>query len=269
MKLALYIRARRLREDSRTAELRKALSAFASLCEVSAPDDLTDDTDMLLAVGGDGTFLDAAALLRGRDIPLLGVNLGRLGFLSENSPEAVAQLLRSGDYTIEERGMLELRGEGLPPMAWNCALNEISILRRSSAMLGIDVLLDGRPLPTYWADGLLVATPSGSTAYSLSVGGPIVTPSARVNILSPVAPHNLNVRPLVISDSSRLELSFQAREDTLSLSLDNRSTDLPASARLEVALARFSLKRVRPGGSDFVQALTSKLFWGEDIRNFK
>ena len=129
--------------------------------------------------------------------------------------------------------------------------------------------LDGEALPTYWADGLLVATSSGSTAYSLSVGGPIVMPESKVWLLSPVAPHNLNVRPLVIPDSSTLDITFQSRDEQVSLSLDNRQYTLSPEASLHISMAPFSLKRVRLAGSNFIGALTDKLYWGEDLRNVK
>ena len=134
-------------------------------------------------------------------------------------------------------------------------------------MLGVDVLVDGAALPTYWADGLIVATSSGSTAYSLSVGGPICAPDAQVLVLSPIAPHNLNVRPLVVPETARISLSFRSRDPLVRVSLDNRILSLPAGTRLDVRMAQFSLKRVRLPKSGFVKALTSKLFWGEDIRS--
>ncbi|MEE3477182.1 MAG: hypothetical protein VZR01_07240, partial [Candidatus Cryptobacteroides sp.] len=133
--------------------------------------------------------------------------------------------------------------------------------------LGIDVALDGNKLPTYWADGLLVATSSGSTAYSLSVGGPICSPDSKVLIIAPIAPHNLNVRPLVVPDSTRISISMRSRDESVMMSMDNRSVILSPDATLDVKVAQFSLKRVRLDNSGFIKALTTKLFWGEDIRN--
>ena len=210
-------------------------------------------------------------LRRGWGIPGLGVNLGRVGFLSEYSPEEVIEALIDGSYSLEDRELLEtaISGEILDSETsfWPYSLNEISILRRGAAILGIDVSIDGNPLPTYWADGLLVSTSSGSTAYSLSVGGPICVPSSKVLIVAPIAPHNLNVSPLVVPDTTRISISMRSRDEKVTMSMDNRNLLLSSSARIDVGVAQFSLKRVRLERSSFVKALTTKLFWGEDIRN--
>ena len=147
------------------------------------------------------------------------------------------------------------------------SLNEMTVHRKGAAMLGVDVSIDGESLPTCWADGFLVATSSGSTAYSLSVGGPICTPEARVLVLAPIAPHNLNIRPIVVPDTSVVKLSFRSRESEIMVTADNRNFVLPVSSRLSVSVAQFSLKRIRLDRSNFIQALKSKLFWGEDVRN--
>jgi NAD+ kinase len=226
---------------------------------------------MVLSVGGDGTFLSAAKRVAPIGIPILGVNLGRIGFLSENSPETVAQAILSGEYSVEDRSMLYSSIHGgdivLNEGFWPYALNEVTVHRIGSSVLGIHVTLDGTPLPTYWADGLLVATSSGSTAYSLSVGGPICMPESKVLIIAPIAPHNLNVRPLIVPDSSRVSISVETRDPKVVMSMDNRNLDMSPSWSLEVSMAQFSLKRIRLAKSNFVKALTSKLFWGEDIRN--
>ena len=147
------------------------------------------------------------------------------------------------------------------------ALNEICVKRQGAAMLGIDVEVDSRPLPTYWADGLLVATSSGSTAYSLSAGGPICLPDSRVLIIAPVAPHNLNVRPLVVPDSAGIKISFRSREDELRMALDNRGYVIPSSSVISVHAVPGALKRVELGGSNFIEALRARLLWGGDVRN--
>ena len=143
----------------------------------------------------------------------------------------------------------------------------MTVHRFGAAMLGVDVCIDGERLPTYWADGLLVATSSGSTAYSLSVGGPIVLPESRVLIVSPISPHNLNVRPLIVPDTSVITLGLHSRDSSVMFTLDNRTVEAAPCLKFRVSMAQFSLKRVRLKGSDFINALTSKLFWGEDIRN--
>lgn len=270
MKLAVYVKKHALRQDPRFSALRKQLSeGGCTLYDIETASDLEDGTGMLLSVGGDGTFLSASKRVGDREIPVLGVNLGRLGFLSEHRPEDVAAPLLAGDYTIEDRTLLKVGGAGLERSAgfYPFALNEVSIHRVGAAMVGVSVTVDGAPLPTYWADGLLVATSSGSTAYSLSAGGPICTPDARVLIITPIAPHNLNVRPLVVPDSARIGISVTSRDPRVIFSMDNRDAVLPAGLTVSVSVAQFSLKRVGLGRSNFVNALTSKLFWGEDVRN--
>ncbi|MDD6509123.1 MAG: NAD(+)/NADH kinase [Bacteroidales bacterium] len=223
--------------------------------------------DMLLAVGGDGTFLSAAELVADSGIPVLGVNLGRLGFLSENTPSDAARAVLEGRWSVEDRPVLSIDCPAVPRNIWPFAFNEMTLHRNGAAMLGVDVCVDGNRLPTYWADGLLVATSSGSTAYSLSVGGPIVMPQARVLIISPIAPHNLNVRPIIVPDSSEITLSVQSRDPSAVLTMDNRRVELSPGTAISVKVAQFSLKRVRLEKSDFIHALTGKLFWGEDMRN--
>ena len=210
-------------------------------------------------------------------VPILGVNLGRLGFLSEYSPEEACGALLSGAWYLEDRELLETEVDGSlsenPALSASAesfcpfTLNEVSVHRYGAALLGVDVTIDGHPLPTYWADGLLVATSSGSTAYSLSVGGPICAPEAKVLIIAPIAPHNLNARPLVVPDTTRVGISMRSRDESVMLSMDNRNHLIQPSATLAVKVAQFSLKRVRLKNTSFIKALTTKLFWGEDIRN--
>ena len=266
MRLALYIKKRSLAGDPRIDALRAELEAGG--CEVSVvkdADDFRPDVDALLSLGGDGTFLSAARIVGDSGVPVLGVNFGRLGFLSEYKPEEVVAPLLSGAYTVESRSLLrtEVKDGGLTDIS----LNEMTVHRKGAAMLGVDVTIDGESLPTCWADGFLVATSSGSTAYSLSVGGPICLPETRVLILAPIAPHNLNIRPIVVPDTSVVKLSFRSREPEIMVTADNRNFVLPVSSRISVSVAQFSLKRIRLDRSNFIQALKSKLFWGEDVRN--
>ena len=209
MKLAYFIKDRHLEQSPGVLGLLAELGAAGfDVYPAQSYDQIAPDTEMLLSFGGDGTYLSASAIAVAAGIPVLGVNFGRLGFLSENKPEDVCGALLRKDYSIEERGLLQAEG-------WctadgpQLALNEICIQRQGAAMLGIDVAINSRALPTYWADGLLVATSSGSTAYALSVGGPICLPAARVLIVAPVAPHNLNVRPLVVPDNTSVSISFR------------------------------------------------------------
>lgn len=267
MKLAYYIKDSRLELDPRVLGLLADLGAAGfDVSPVRTAGDVPGGTEMLLSFGGDGTYLSAAALAIRLDLPVLGVNFGRLGFLSENRPEDVTAALAGRDFTVQRRGMLRAEGwcEADGPQL---ALNEICVQREGAAMLGIDVEVDGKPLPTYWADGLLVATSSGSTAYSLSAGGPICMPDARVLIIAPVAPHNLNVRPLVVPDSAVINISFRSRENRLRLSMDDRGCVIPSSSHISVQAVPGVLKRVELGGSNFIEALRDRLLWGGDVRN--
>ena len=274
MKTAIYIGNDRLEDDPGLNALTDTLSSGgAEVVTLSDDAPLPEDADMLLSIGGDGTFLSAAKYLAGRPIPVMGVNFGRMGFLSENRPCDVAQAILSGEYTVENRAMLKAEildhgtGDGSGIGAWPYALNEFTVHRSGAAMLGVDVTIDGVCLPTYWADGLIVSTSSGSTAYSLSAGGPIVLPESKVLIISPIAPHNLNVRPLVVPDSAEISLRLNSRDDKVILTADNRTSLVSSETQIRISVAQFSLKRVRLKRSNFIDALTEKLFWGEDVRN--
>ncbi len=272
MNIAIYSRDEGTLSNPRFVSMVETLSKGPfKFYRMKSGEDIRPGTDMIMSVGGDGTFLSASKRVGQTGIPVLGINLGRVGFLSEYSPEEVSEALSEGSYTLENRELLEtsINGDiiGTESSFWPYTLNEISVLRCGAAILGIDVSIDGNPLPTYWADGLLVSTSSGSTAYSLSVGGPICVPDSKVLIIAPIAPHNLNVRPLVVPDTTRISISMRSRDDKVTMSMDNRNLLLSASARIDVMVAQFSLKRVRLEKSSFIKALTTKLFWGEDIRN--
>ena len=268
MKIAVYLGRGLQPDDGRVCKMVRGLEASSN--EVFFYDghlSSLEKTDIFLSVGGDGTFLSASVCVAGSGVPVLGVNLGRMGFLSENTPEAVVDALNSGEYTFESRTLLEVCETGLPEDYWPYALNEVVVHRGSGSILGVDVSVNGMKLPTYWADGLLVATSSGSTAYSLSVGGPIVTPESKVLIISPIAPHNLNVRPLIVPDTSEIVLKFQSRDEHVIFSADNRIVEISSQDIVKVSRASFGLKKVKLNHANFIQALTEKLFWGEDIRN--
>lgn len=270
MKIAIYIGKSEVADDDGFRSLLAELGRGGCETEIiSEGCTLSEDADMLLSVGGDGTFLSASKAVAGRDIPVMGVNLGRLGFLSENRPCDVAGALLSGDYCIEDRTMLNaLVSTGNPDIdSWPYALNEFTVHRSGAAMLGVEASVDGVNLPVYWADGLIVSTSSGSTAYSLSSGGPIVLPESKVLIITPIAPHNLNVRPLVVPDSAEICLRMHSRDEDVIFTADNRTARIPAHTTVTIRVAQFSLKRVRLKKSNFINALTEKLFWGEDVRN--
>ena len=269
MKVAVYTGKEEPGGGERVSGLLARLKAAGViLYDVKAGQTLEEGTDMLMSVGGDGTFLTASMLVAQSGVPVVGVNLGRLGFLSENRPEDVADALLAGDYTLENRSLLEAYVEGYEGSEVH-ALNEITVHRNGAAMLAVEVTIDGIALPAYWADGLIVSTSSGSTAYSLSVGGPIVLPQSKVLILAPIAPHNLNIRPLVIPDSSEIRLRTHSRDGKAIFTIDNRTVEIPSGTEVNVSLARFSLRRVRFNNSDFINALTEKLYWGEDVRNIR
>lgn len=278
MKIALYSRDGGAMTDPRLSSMLDKLEKESFMIyETSGGEDLLPGTDLVMSVGGDGTFLSAARCVGASGVPILGVNLGRLGFLSEYSPEEASGALLSGAWYLEDRELLETEVDGSlsenPVLSASAetfcpfTLNEVSVHRSGAALLGVDVTIDGHPLPTYWADGLLVATSSGSTAYSLSVGGPICAPEAKVLIIAPIAPHNLNARPLVVPDTTKVSISMRSRDESVMLSMDNRNHLIQPSATLAVKVAQFSLKRVRLKNTSFIKALTTKLFWGEDIRN--
>ncbi|MCI2082863.1 MAG: NAD(+)/NADH kinase [Bacteroidales bacterium] len=234
-------------------------------------EELPSDCRLFLALGGDGTFLTSLTSVRDSGIPVAGINFGRLGFLTavrvgQDSNGWVSDLLE-GKYRVVQRTVLQMRSPSLPENFYPFAINEAVVQRRDSVMLSIDVCIDGEHLPTYWADGLLVATPTGSTAYSLSIGGPIVRPDANVLIISPVAPHNLNVRPLIVPDTSDIEVTFNSRGRDAILTMDNRMVFVTSGRKLVFGKAGFKINSISLKNSNFIEALQEKLFWGEDKRN--
>jgi len=229
------------------------------------------ELDIALSVGGDGTFLRTALQIGKQNIPILGINTGRLGFLADVSSnqidETLEELLR-GDYRIEERTLLRLHTDGHIFSGFNYALNEIAILKRdTSAMITIHAYLNDDYLTSYQADGLIIATPTGSTAYSMSVNGPILLPQNRNFILSPVAPHSLNVRPLVIPDDYTITLNVESRTNSFLSSLDGRSEDISVGNILKISRAEFKIRVINRFNHTFYQTLREKLMWGKDARS--
>lgn len=227
--------------------------------------------DIALSIGGDGTFLRTASIIGKRNIPILGINTGRLGFLAETNEHDLEKTLVeifSGEYDTEKRMMLELSVEnGDIDRNSRYALNEIAILKQdTAAMLTIHAEIDGEYLNSYQSDGLIVATPTGSTAYALSVGGPIMAPDTENLILVPIAPHSLNVRPLVVSDNSELRLTIESRNNNFLISVDGRSTVLSSETTLRIIKADFSLSLIKRCGHTFYRTLREKLMWGADVR---
>lgn len=234
---------------------------------------LTDDVfdlDVALSIGGDGTFLRTAARVNRQNIPILGINTGRLGFLadvSNNEVEDTLDELFKNYYKIEERTLLRLHTDERTYRGYNYALNEIAILKRdTSSMITIHTSLNDEYLASYQADGLVIATPTGSTAYSMSVNGPIMIPQSNSIVLSPVAPHSLNVRPLVIPDSYEITLGVESRNKYFLISLDGRSEIFPTGIQLKVSKADYTTKVIKRYNHTFYQTLREKLMWGADIR---
>ncbi len=228
------------------------------------------DLDMALSVGGDGTFLRTASIVGQRNIPILGINTGRLGFLAETNERDLEQTLAeifSGEYSIEKRMMLEATTENGVLNENRFALNEIAVLKQdSAAMLTIHAEINGEHLTSYLADGLIIATPTGSTAYSLSVGGPILAPDTRNIILVPIAPHSLNIRPLVVSDESKLTLRVESRNNNFLASIDGRPTVVNSDVVVHIGKANFSLNLIKRKKQSFYHTLQEKLMWGADVR---
>ena len=227
--------------------------------------------DYALSIGGDGTFLKTAAFVGLKNIPILGINIGRLGFLAyvpaENMISAVESLL-AGELMSEERSLLMVKSSDGPGFDYPFALNEISILKQdSSSMISIHTTLNGEPIHTYQADGLIISTPTGSTAYSMSVGGPIVVPQAENFLLSPVASHSLNVRPLIVPDNWIIDLEVKSRTGCYQLAMDGRAIILDDTTKLRISKADFTIKVLKQQNHTFFDNLKNKLMWGVDRRN--
>lgn len=227
--------------------------------------------DFVITLGGDGTILAATTHIRDRQVPILGINLGRLGFLATVNKNRIREaigLLVKGQYSIGERSTLFL--ESNPPLFGDMpfALNDFTILKRdTSSMITIHAYVNGAYLNTYWADGLILATPTGSTGYSLSCGGPIVFPDSTNFVLTPVAPHNLNVRPLVISDSAVISFEVEGRTENFLCTLDSRFEVITSDNKIAIRLGDFCIKMVHLLDIDFLDTIRNKLTWGVDLRN--
>ena len=233
-------------------------------------DDYNFDVDFAISLGGDGTFLRAASRVGAKGIPVLGVNMGRLGFLSDVLPLEVEKALDEifeGQYKLEEHTVIKVEAEGEPIEGNPYALNDIALLKRVDAsMITIRCGVNGEYLVTYQADGLIVSTPTGSTAYNLSNGGPIIVPSADILCLTPVAPHSLNIRPIVINDDCVVELEVESRSHNFLAAIDGRSEKLREGTKVIIRRAPFKIKIVKQRSSHYFSTLRDKLMWGADQR---
>lgn len=236
-------------------------------------DELSDSFDVMFTLGGDGTILRAVTYIRDLNIPIMGINTGRLGFLAtvqKNQIEPAIELLLKKEYTIQERSLLQIETtpETTAFSEVNFALNEVTIARRNTtSMIGIKTYLDGEYLTNYWADGLIISTPTGSTGYSLSCGGPVILPNSKSFVVTPIAPHNLNARPMVIPDTTNIELEVSAREKDFLITLDSRIATVEQETKIHIQKAPFTIKTILPKNQSYLKTLRSKLLWGEDTRN--
>ena len=228
------------------------------------------DTDFVISMGGDGTFLKAASRVGHKDIPILGVNMGRLGFLADISPDDIEHCidaLAQDDFAIESRALIQVEADGNPLGDFSYALNDVAILKRDTAsMISIRANINGQYLNTYQADGLVVSTPTGSTAYSLSNGGPIIVPGTKVFSMTAVAPHSLNVRPIVIPDSAVVELDVESRSHNFLVAIDGRSEKCKEGTKITLRRAPYDVKVVKRSDHRYFNTLREKMMWGADTR---
>ncbi len=235
--------------------------------------ELDSSFDILISIGGDGTILRAATLVRDSGVPILGINAGRLGFLATVQNDNIAEFLQfiiDKKYSISKRTLLSLsclpENEAIKDL--NFAINEISVSRKeTTSMITIETYLNDEYLNSYWADGLIIATPTGSTGYSLSCGGPILTPNVQSFVITPIAPHNLNARPLVVTDETEIRLKVSGRDDHYLVSLDSRLFSVNNDTVLCIKKSPFEINMVEIPDATFLKTLRNKLFWGEDRRN--
>lgn len=243
--------------------INKPLSTFTSHTEIK-------NVDYLLSIGGDGTLLETIYLVRNSGVPILGINTGRLGFLAnvyKEDIEPALESLKKKKFRIDKRAMLKLETPGNLFGDVNYALNEITIMKKDSNMVTIHAYVNGEFLNSYWADGLIISTPTGSTAYSLSCGGPIVLPESENFLITPIAAHNLNVRPLVLSDKNEITLKIEGRSPNYLLSLDSRSEVIDSSVELTIKKEKFHINLIRLENQNFFTTIRAKLMWGLDKRN--
>ena len=260
-------------EQEILSELQLRSDKFNSAKSFASFEDLNTSYDVMLTIGGDGTLLKGITYVRSVQIPILGINAGRLGFLAtahkDDLPNVLEQL-RKGDYQVVERSVIEavFADTGEPVDTVNFALNEITVTRKNTAsMITVDTELNGDYLCSYWADGLIIATPTGSTGYSLSCAGPVILPTAKNFVLTPIAPHNLSARPVIIPEDAEVKLSISGREKKFLMSLDSHIKSIPNKQSIIVRKAPFVVKMIRLEGDSFIKTLRTKLLWGEDKRN--
>lgn len=260
-------------EKNFLALMRENQSFHTDLSNLASFTKLDRSYDLFFSIGGDGTILKSITFVRDLDIPIVGINTGRLGFLAtiqkQDITSSITEIL-DGNYYLSERSLLSIEtsptNREITPL--NFALNEVAVNRKNTtSMIKVETTINSEYLTSYWSDGLIISTPTGSTGYSLSCGGPVIEPSNESIILTPIAPHNLNVRPLVVPDNSVVTLKVSGREDTHLLSLDSRILTLENETLITIKKAPFTIKFVQPIEESFIKTLRKKLLWGEDKRN--
>ena len=260
-------------EKNFLALMRENQSFHTDLSKLASFTKLDTSYNLFFSIGGDGTILKSITFVRDLDIPIVGVNTGRLGFLAtiqkQDVTSSITEILE-GNYYISERSLLSIEtspsNKEITPL--NFALNEVAVNRKNTtSMIKVETTINSEYLTSYWSDGLIVSTPTGSTGYSLSCGGPVIEPCNESIILTPIAPHNLNVRPLVVPDNSVITLKVSGREDTHLVSLDSRIVTLENETVITIKKAPFTIKFVQPIEESFIKTLRKKLLWGEDKRN--
>ena len=266
---AIYVHAFKQQEIQPLVERVVAFLDRHSVSSLIEPDELTN-VDLVISMGGDGTFLKAACMVGEREIPILGINKGRLGFLADVLPSEIEDVLEHvlrRDYMIENHTVIKLEADGECVDCCPFALNDIAVLKRDTAsMISIKAYVNGEFLVNYQADGLIIATPTGSTAYSLSNGGPIIVPQSGSLCITPVAPHSLNIRPIVINDTSVIELEVCSRSHNFLVAIDGRSMKLTEGTRLTIRKADYMVKLVKLKNQRYFSTLHRKLMWGADSR---
>lgn len=252
--------------------LKNKVTLPTNISTFSGHKELLTKGDVLLSLGGDGTLLDTLSLVRDSQIPVIGINFGRLGFLAsinKNEIDTAISALIKGEYSLDKRGILNLESQNNLFGDENFALNDITIHRRdNSAMMIIHAYMNGEFVNSYWADGLIIATPTGSTAYSLSCGGPIILPNAQSFVITPIAPHNLNVRPIIVPDDVELTFEIEARSTKFLVSCDSRTETVDRSVKITINKAKFNVNLIRLNNETYLTTLRNKLLWGIDTRNY-
>ena len=241
-----------------------------SLSTFKTNDDIVGKMDYMFSLGGDGTFLESVQFVKNKEIPIIGINMGRLGFLAsitqEEAAHAVSQIF-DNNYSIEERSLLHFTDEDEKFQKFPYALNDVTVQKKDTSMITIHTFLNNEYLNTYWADGLIISTSTGSTAYSLSVGGPIVLPNSKNIVICPIAPHNLSVRPIVVPDNFIIKLKIESRSETFLATVDNRTEVMDINREIILKSSDFKIKMLHLKNYNFYHTIRNKLLWGFDKRN--